>query len=165
MWEKEVLQISMPVQKGRRCSRHRSREFTAACDEGNGEAPFPSIAQAGSWWSTNPSAAHKSSYIRAGRCSWRRRWLHWKPVLEQALGRTCDSMQRGAHAGASSLSGIVTPSRTHAGTGCSWRTTPLAEAVLAAHGKDSHSGNSWMTVFCGRDPTLENGKALKRNDQ
>jgi len=38
-----------------------------------------------------------------------------KSTLEQAPGRTCEPMERGAHAGAGLLSGIVTLWGTHAG--------------------------------------------------
>jgi len=36
-------------------------------------------------------------------------------VLEQAPGRTCGPVQRGAHAGAGLVAGLVTPWGTHAG--------------------------------------------------
>lgn len=67
-----ALQVPVPVQKGRRCSRHRSREFPEAHGEDHGEAPFPSTAHAGSWWSADPPAAHKGAYTRAGGCARRR---------------------------------------------------------------------------------------------
>ena len=41
------------------------------------------------------------------------------PVLEQAPARTCGPMERGAHAGAGLLAGLVTPWGTHAGAACS----------------------------------------------
>ena len=39
----------------------------------------------------------------------RRLWPHGKPPLEQAPGRTCGPMERGAHAGVGFLAGLVTP--------------------------------------------------------
>ncbi|GAB0183028.1 AN1-type zinc finger protein 5-like [Grus japonensis] len=41
--------------------------------------------------------------------------VHRKPTLEQAPGRTCGPVERGAHAGADLLAGLVTPWGTHAG--------------------------------------------------
>ena len=50
------------------------------------------------------------------------RWRHLKeavacgkPTLEQAPGRTCEPVERGAHARAGLLAGLVTPWGTHAG--------------------------------------------------
>jgi len=40
-------------------------------------------------------------------------------TLEQAPARTCGPMERGAHAGAGLLAGLVTPWGTHAGAACS----------------------------------------------
>jgi len=39
-------------------------------------------------------------------------------MLEQASGRTCDSMERGAHAGPGLLAGLVTLRGTHTGAVC-----------------------------------------------
>jgi len=44
---------------------------------------------------------------------------HGEPTLEQAPGNTCGPVERGAHAGAGLLAGLVTPWGTHAGTACS----------------------------------------------
>jgi len=53
------------------------------------------------------------------------RWSRWvpeggcEPVLEQAPARTYGPVERGAHAGAGLLAGLVTPWGTHAGAACS----------------------------------------------
>jgi len=41
------------------------------------------------------------------------------PTLEQAPARTCGPLERGAHAGAGLLAGLVTPWVTHTGAACS----------------------------------------------
>jgi len=41
------------------------------------------------------------------------------PGLEQAPARTCRHMERGAHARAGLLAGLVTPWGTHTGAACS----------------------------------------------
>ena len=41
------------------------------------------------------------------------------PTLEQASGRTCGPVERGAHTGASLMAGLVTLWGTHAGAACS----------------------------------------------
>jgi len=43
----------------------------------------------------------------------------WEPVLEQASARTCRPVERGTHAGAGLLAGLVTPWGIHAGAACS----------------------------------------------
>ena len=40
-------------------------------------------------------------------------------MLEQAPGRTCGPIERGAHGGAGLLAGLVTPWGTHTGAACS----------------------------------------------
>ncbi|KAF4792109.1 hypothetical protein TURU_123504 [Turdus rufiventris] len=48
-----------------------------------------------------------------------------KHMLEQTPGRSCQekgTMERGAHAGAGLLAGLVTLWGTHKGAGCSWGT-------------------------------------------
>lgn len=45
-------------------------------------------------------------------------------MLEQGPGRTCDPVEREAHAGGGLLVGPVTPWGTHIGAGCAWRTGP-----------------------------------------
>jgi len=44
---------------------------------------------------------------------------HGDPALEQAPGRTCGPIERGDHARAGLLSGLVTPWGTQAGAACS----------------------------------------------
>jgi len=56
------------------------------------------------------------------------------PALEQARARTCGTMERGAHARAGLLTGLVTPWGNHAGAACSWRTAP--------RGRDPRWGSS-----------------------
>jgi len=46
-------------------------------------------------------------------------------VLEQAPARTCGPVERGAHAGAGLLAGLVTPWGTHA-----WRSLFLKDCTL-----------------------------------
>ena len=48
----------------------------------------------------------------------RRLWPRGKPTLEQDPGRSCGPVERGAHAGAGFLAGLVTPWGTHAGAVC-----------------------------------------------
>jgi len=62
-------------------------------------------------------------------------------------------VERGAHAGAGLLAGLVTLWRTHPGAACSWRTAACGRDPrcssswrMAAHGKDSHWRSSWRTV-------------------
>jgi len=57
------------------------------------------------------------------------RWSRWmpeggcdlteRPRYEQAPARTCGRVERGAHAGAGLLTGLVTPWGTHTGAACS----------------------------------------------
>ncbi|OPJ85308.1 hypothetical protein AV530_011749 [Patagioenas fasciata monilis] len=60
--------------------------------------------------------------------AWRRLCPCGKPALEQAPGRICGPMKRGAHTEACFLTGLVTPWGIQSGAGCSWRTVP--------HGRD-----------------------------
>ena len=57
--------------------------------------------------------------LEEGDVPQRRLWPRGKPALEQAAGKTCGPMERGAHAGAGLLAGLVTPWGTHAGAVCS----------------------------------------------
>jgi len=56
------------------------------------------------------------------------------PVLEKAPARTCGPVERGAHARARLLAGLVTPWGTHAGA---------VRGRAAAHGKDSRWRSLW----------------------
>ena len=98
----------------------------------------------------------------------RRLWPRIDPMLEQAPGRTCGPMGRGAHAGAGLLAGLVTPWGTHAGTVCFWWTTlhgrdPCWSSSwrTAPCGKDSRCSSSSGTVSHGRDPTLEQWQRVR----
>jgi len=64
----------------------------AACDEDHGEAGCSAAVHGGPWWSRSPPVAR-------GR----------DPTLEQGDARTFRPMERGAHAGAGLLAGLVTP--------------------------------------------------------
>ncbi|GAB0187278.1 hypothetical protein GRJ2_001193100 [Grus japonensis] len=50
---------------------------------------------------------HGGPRARAGGCQ-KEAVTPWQPALEQAPGRTCDPMERGAHTGAGLLAGLVT---------------------------------------------------------
>ena len=65
-----------------------------------------------------------------GGCTPRRLWPSGESVLEQGPSRISGSVERGAHAGAGLLAGLVTVKGTQAGVVCSWRT--------AARWEDSH---------------------------
>jgi len=158
MWEKQLCRHQGQWRRrGRRCSRHRSRDSPAACGEDHGEASCPPAADGGPWWSRYPPAAREGSHAGAGGCAWRRLRPRGEPVLEQAPSRTCGPMERGAYAGAGLLAGPVTPWGTYTGAVCPWR--------AAAHGKDLHWRSSWRTVCCGRDPMMEQGKRVRRKEQ
>ncbi|KAJ7417093.1 hypothetical protein BTVI_33918 [Pitangus sulphuratus] len=75
---------------------------------------------------------------------------HGKPMLEQDPGRSCGSVERGAHTGAGLLAGLVTP----------WEGLTQEQFL-----KDC---NLWegptlklMTVSHGRNPRLEQGKNVR----
>ena len=80
--------------------------------------------------------------------AWRRLWPSGEPELEQAPGRACGPMERGAYAGAVLLAGLVTAWRgAPAGAACSWRTAP--------HGKDPHWSSLWRAAAHGRTHIAE----------
>jgi len=62
--------------------------------------------------------------------AWRRLWPHGELTLEQASGRSCGPVERGAHGGADLLAGLVAPLETHSGAACSWRTTPCGKELF-----------------------------------
>jgi len=134
----------------RRCSRHQSRDSPAARDEDHGEAGCPPAAHGDPWWSRYPPAAQGGP---TQEDAWSRLWPLGELALEQASGRSCGPMERGAHPGAGLLAGLVTLWGAHAGAACSWRTAP--------HGKDPRWSSSWRTVSCGRDLTLEQGRSVR----
>ena len=75
--------------------------------------------------------------LEEGDVPQRRLWPRGKPTLEQAAGKTCGPMERGAHAGAV----------------CSWRTAPCGRDPrwsslwrTAARGKDSRWRSSWRSL-------------------
>jgi len=57
---------------------------------------------------------HQSRWVPEGGCD-----PMGSPALEQAPGRTCRPVERGAHAGAGLLAGLLTLWGTHAGAACS----------------------------------------------
>ena len=48
-----------------------------------------------------------------------------KSLWVRTCNRTCGPMEKGAHAGANFLAGLVTPWGTHTGAACSWRSSPM----------------------------------------
>ena len=149
MWEKQPCRHQGQWRRrGRRCSRHQSRDSPAARGKYYGEVDCTPAAHRGPWWSTYPPAAYGGPHAWAGRCAQRRLWPHGKPVLEQAPVRTCGPMRDPCW---SSLF------LRHCGKdwcwSSSWRT--------AAHGKDSHGKSTWRTVSYGRDPRLEQEKSIR----
>jgi len=95
-------------------------------------------------------------------------WPSGKPMLEQAPGRACGPVERGAHTWAGLLVVLVNPLGIHTGAVCSSETAPPGRYPCwssswrsAAHGKDSHWSNLWRTVSHGRDPTLQLGKSVR----
>lgn len=66
-------------------------------------------------------AAHGGLQTRAGGCpkeAVKRGFLHGKPFLEQAPSSNCDPVERGVHAAAGLLSGLVTLQGNHSGASC-----------------------------------------------
>ena len=130
MWEKQLCrQQDQWRRRGRRFSRHQSRDFLAASGEDHGEADCPPAAQGG------PLPEQVDAR--------RRLWPHGGPTLEQAPARICGPVESGAHAQAGLLTGLVTHWGTYIGAVCSWRTAP--------HGKDRCWSNSWRTAARGKD--------------
>ena len=68
----------------------------------------PPAAHRGPRWSRYPPAARGGAHAGAGGCARRRLWPCGKAMLEQAPGRACDPVERGAHGGAGLLAGAVT---------------------------------------------------------
>ena len=96
--------------RGRRSSRQRSRDPPAARGEDHGEAGCPPAAHGGRM------RGCRDSTCSPWRTPCRSRWRHLKeaaacgkPMLEQVPGRTGGPVQRGAHARAGLLAGLVTP--------------------------------------------------------
>ena len=122
----------------------------------NGEAGCPPAVHGGPW-SRYPPVDHGRDPTPEQGDVWRRLWPHGEPVLEQAPARTCGRVERGAPTRAGLLAGLVTLWGTHAGAACSWGTAPC--------GRDPRWGSLWRTVGRGRDPTLEQGKGVRRKEQ
>ena len=150
MWEKQLCRPKVSEEGGgRTCFKQQSRDSPAARGEDHGEAGClpPAMEVYG--------AADFRPTLEQGD-AWRRLWSCGELALEQAPARTCGPVERGAHAGARLLAGLVTPWGTHAEAICSWRT--------ASRGKEPHWRNSWRSVSLGGDPTLEQGQRVKRKE-
>jgi len=87
----------------------------------------------GPWWSRSLPVAHGRDPMPEQVDAWRKLWPHGKPMLEQVPARTCRPVERGAHAKAGLLAGLVTPRGTHAGATCSWRTAPHGKGPTLGH--------------------------------
>jgi len=69
MWEKQLCrQQGQWRRRGRRCSRHQSRDSPAACGEDHGEAGCPHAAHGGPRWTRSPPAALGEPHAGAGGC-------------------------------------------------------------------------------------------------
>jgi len=170
MWKKQLCRHQGQWRRReRRCSRCWSRKSSlAARAEDHGEADCAPAVHGGPWWSRSPPVAHGRDPTLVQVDVWRRLWPHGEPVLEQAPAMTYATMERGAHAGAGLLAGLVTPWGTHAGAACSWRTAPRGKdpcwgssSRAAACGKDSRWRSLWRTVSHERDLRLEQGKSVR----
>lgn len=118
MWEKPTYtHQGQSRRRERRCSRHWTRDSPAALENTMVRQDVP----------LNP---WRSKWEQISSCSSRRapfwsKWLHGggcdcDHMLEQAPGRTCGPVERGACAGEVLLAGFVPPWEVHAGAGCTW---------------------------------------------
>jgi len=107
MWEKQLCRHQGQWKsRGRRSSRHCSRDSPADCGKDHGEAGCPTAAHRGPQWRRYPRAAHGRPHTRAGRCPkeavtpWRAHagvgscqdlWTHRdrSPHYNRFAGRTC----------------------------------------------------------------------------
>jgi len=93
----------------RRCLKCRSKELSLpARDEDHDEAGCSPALHGGPWWSRSPpvaveGTASQSRYMPEGSCD-----PVGSPALEQTPARARRSMERGAHARAGLLAGLVT---------------------------------------------------------
>ena len=173
MWEQQLCRPQGQCRRrGRMCCRRRSRDCPVAHRADHAEAGSVPASHGGPCWSRSPSEAHGRDSSPKQEDARRRLWPCREPALEQAPGRTCRPVERGAYAGAGLLAGLVTPWGTHIGAACSWRTAPCGRDPCwgsswrtAACGKDSHWSSSWRTVSHERDLTLEQGKSVRRKGQ
>jgi len=130
--------------RGRRCSRHWSRDSLAARGEDHGEAGFP------------PCSPLRSMMEQISMCSlWktphRSRWVHPKEAVtlwraSTGAGSWLDLRphgDRGPHTRTHLLAGLVTSWSIHAGALCCWWTAP--------YGKDPRWSNLWRTAAYGKD--------------
>jgi len=150
--------------RGRRCSRCRNTEPSLATHaEDHGEAGCPPAVHGGPRWSRYPPVVHGRDPTLEQVDDWRKLWLRGEPTLEQASARTYRHVERGAHAGAGLLAGLVTPWGTHAGAAYSWRKDPHwgSSRRAAAHGEDSFGRSLSRTVSYERELTLAQGKSVR----
>ena len=120
---------------------------------GTGCAP---AAREGPWWSRYPPAAQGGPHARVGRSP-----KEAVPLWRAHAGADCcqdlwPRGVRGAQAGAGLLAGFVTLWRTHV-------EQPIPEELHPAG--DSHWRSSWRALCCGRDPTVKQGKSVRRKEQ
>ena len=134
MWEKQPCRHQGQwSRRGRRCSRHQSRDFPAAFGEDHGEVGCPTAAHGGPWRSRYPP------------CSlWRTpcwsRWMHlegscslWKVHTGAGFCQELRSVERSP--GMSRLLvALVILWGTHNGAVLSWRTVPCGEILLWSRG-------------------------------
>jgi len=160
---------SVKNEEGRTCLKCWSRKPSlAAHDEDHGEAGCSAAVHGGPWWRRSPPVPVE------GTPCWSRGMPEGSydpmgsPVREQGPARTCRSMERGTHAKAGLLAGLVTLWGTHAEAAFSWRTAPRGKdphwgslSRAAARGKDSRWRRLWRTVCFGRDPMLEQGQRVR----
>ena len=98
----------------------------------------------------NPPAARGGPHAGADGCP-KETVTPGKPTLEQAPGRTCGPMERGAHAGAGLLAGLVTL----------WEPT-LEQFVKNCSLWEGLTLEKFMeTVTHESDPALEQGKSVR----
>ena len=148
MWEKQPCRHQGQWRRrGRRCSRHWSRDSAAAHGEDHGKAGCLPTAHGGPRWSRYPPADFGGPQVRADWCAGRRLWTHGELMLDQGPGGTCGPVNRWVHTGAGLLAGLVTPWGPYAGAVCSWRTASPWKGPLWS--------SLWRTVSCMRDPMLQ----------
>lgn len=127
------------------------------------------------WFRLSPCNPCRTQEEQTSTCSpWRiprldqvdaqnRLWPYGKLELEQASGRTIDSMERGVHTRASFLGGSGILQGSHTRRVCSWRTAPQDRHMFnqfiknCSPQKDLLWRSLWRTLSCERDAMLGMG--------
>jgi len=105
-----ALQTQRSVKEGEDVLQALEQRFSPGVrGEDHGEAGCRAAEHGVPQQSRYPPAVQGRPHTGAGGCVCRRLCPHGKPTLEQAPGKTCGSVERGAHAGAGLLAGLVTP--------------------------------------------------------